>query len=307
MREGLQGFGLWDRVERVSPRLAGLDLYGRVHSEEYLFDLRQDLESALDHFFVDPDTYVSPGTQQALEALAGSVLYAVDRVSEALVFIAGRPPGHHAGVSGPAFNAPTQGFCLVNTAALLAVLLSERGRVAVLDFDVHHGNGTQEILLGHPDILHVDIHQDYRTIYPWTGAPELRGNGNLYNLNVPPGAGDDIYREALDLAWRLIEDWGADFLVVSAGFDSYSNDNSFSNTRATSSTFNRIGLKASRLRTVVFLEGGYGDGLRRGTPAMVAGLLGEGDPVGDEPTESSGREWDWWRRNLSAAGLKPPA
>lgn len=296
LSRGLRSYGLWEGLERVSPRLADIGLFRRVHEGLYIDELVMELEVALDTFFVDPDTYVSPGTMQAIQALAGGVLAAVEHVERGPVFLAGRPPGHHAGVSGPALGAPTQGFCLVNTAALLADMLSERGRVAVLDFDVHHGNGTQEILLDRPEVVHVDLHQDYRTIYPWTGAPDLRGKGNLYNLNLPPGSGDDIYEEALGLVEEILAHAGPEYLVVSAGFDSYMGDNRFSNLRLSSRTFHRLGRIASKFKTVAVLEGGYGAGLERGAPALIAGLLGMDDPVGDGETVSGEKEWEAWGR-----------
>ncbi|MEB3778606.1 MAG: histone deacetylase family protein, partial [Desulfurococcales archaeon] len=249
---------------RVTPGVGDVWVYGRVHDRLYLEEIVGDLETTMEGFFIDNDTYISPGTLEAVKALAGSVSLALEEVDGGHVFIAGRPPGHHAGVSGPALGAPTQGFCILNTAALLAVMLSERGGVAVLDFDVHHGNGTQEILMGRPEVIHVDLHQDYRTIYPWTGAPDLRGKGNLYNINLPPGSGDDVYSDALDLVEDLLGEWGPRYIVVSAGFDMYNGDNNFSYMRASSSTLHRLGAIVSKYRSVTILEGGYGDGLVRG-------------------------------------------
>ena len=298
LRKALREYGLDGMVERVTPKLGDLRVFEEVHSLAYVLDIIGDLESALDTFFLDPDTYISPGTEQALKALAGSVIEALDLVEEDSVFIAGRPPGHHAGRDGQAMGAITQGFCIFNTAALLAVRLSRKGKTVVLDFDVHHGNGTQEILLDHPAIVHVDLHQDYRTIYPWTGPPALRGKGNLYNINLPPGSGDDVYQEALEFAASIIEAAQPDYLVVSAGFDSYNNDNTFSNLRATSSTFHKLGELARRYKTVAVLEGGYGKGLERGLPAFIAGLAGAEDPVGDEPTQSGPHVVDVFHRLL---------
>ncbi|MCE4602046.1 MAG: histone deacetylase family protein [Desulfurococcales archaeon] len=294
LSRGLKSYGLWGVVERVSPRLGDVGLFRRVHDSLYIDELVSELEIVLDTFFIDPDTYVSPGTMQAIQALAGAVLASLDLVDSGSVFIAGRPPGHHAGVAGPGLGALTQGFCLVNTAALLADMLAGRGRVAVLDFDVHHGNGTQEILLERPSILHVDLHQDYRTIYPWTGDPGLRGGGNLVNINLPPGAGDDVYMDALGVVEEVLEEWGPEYLVVSAGFDAYRGDNSFAGLRLSSASFHRLGRLASRYRVVAVLEGGYGAGLERGAPAFIAGLLGRDDPVEDEATSSGGDVWSRW-------------
>jgi len=240
---------------RVTPGIGDVSVYGEVHDRFYLEEIMSDLETTMEGFFIDNDTYISPGTLEAVRALAGSVSLALEEVDKGHVFIAGRPPGHHAGVSGPALGAPTQGFCLLNTAALLAVMLSRRGGVAVLDFDVHHGNGSQEILEAYPEVMHVDLHQDYRTLYPWTGPPSLRGGGNLYNINLPPGSGDDVYSEALELVEDLLDEWGPKYLVVSAGFDLYVGDNNFSHMRVSSNTLHKLGAIVSRYRSVTVLEG----------------------------------------------------
>ncbi|MEB3779674.1 MAG: histone deacetylase family protein [Desulfurococcales archaeon] len=300
VERGLRAYNLLESLDKARITPGNPMIYREVHDEAYLREILDEAEYAFGAFFIDPDTYMSPGTMNALEALAGSVNYTLDVIDEASVIILGRPPGHHAGRSGVALGAPTQGFCLVNTVALLAYKLARRGRVLVVDFDVHHGNGTQEILGSLGKVKHVDIHQEYTTIYPWTGAPGLVGEGNLYNINLPPGSGDDVYLDALKLLAYAVEDHDPDYIVVSAGFDSYNGDNSFSNIKATSATFNTIGkMIASKVqRVVAFLEGGYGVGLERGVPAFIQGLLGKDHPVGENPTKTPPSLWSLYRERL---------
>lgn len=271
-------------------------LYSHSHSKEYIERIYRIADSP-SPVFIDPDTYVSKGTLQALNRLAGAVLEAIELVSkgELRVFILGRPPGHHAGINGPALGAPTLGFCIFNTAGVIAKMLSKSGRVAVLDFDLHHGNGTQEILWN-TAILHVDIHQDPSTIYPGTGFPWQKGaNDNLVNILLPPGAGDDIFMDAVDRAFERMIEYDPEFLVVSAGFDAYYND--YTVMRITDRGFHYVGLKIRDMKVPVIavLEGGYSIGLSKGLPAFVRGLTGEAQSMVDS-TSSSDMLWDMYRR-----------
>ncbi|MCE4628033.1 MAG: hypothetical protein F7C34_02655 [Desulfurococcales archaeon] len=282
------------------PGLGDTSLFLRVHAREY-YEAVMRAASQGEVVWLDPDTYVSPGTPRALEALAGAVTDAVEIAArgEGPVAVLGRPPGHHAGRSGRGLGAPTLGFCVFNASALTAKLLSERGRTAVLDFDAHHGNGTQDILWAEP-VLHVDIHQDPSTIYPGTGFPSETGAPGLpvkANICVPPGAGDDIYADASRLALSIISDYDPDYIVVSAGFDAYIGDTPFTELRATSATFNLLGrlLSSYSERLVVVLEGGYSIGLREGLAAFLRGLEGREVDAG-ETTSSSGHAWEWYMR-----------
>lgn len=247
--------------------------------------------------FIDPDTYVSPGTPRALDRLAGAVEEAVIQLqmNEGPVFILGRPPGHHAGRKGPALGAPTLGFCIFNTSALVATLLSRQGRTAVLDFDLHHGNGTQEILWD-ASILHVDIHQDPSTIYPGTGYPWQRGaHNNLVNILLPPGSGDDIFMDAVSKAFERIRGYDPEYLVVSAGFDAFLGD--FAYMRITEAGYGYIAemLKSLEAGIVVVLEGGYTQGLSRGLPSFTVALL-QGEHRPGPHTISEESLWYTYRR-----------
>ncbi len=260
----------------------------------------------------DSDTYVMEYTYDAALAVLASVrdaVEAVTRESGLVAVVLGRPPGHHAGRKGAAMGAPTLGFCVFNGSALASVLLADRGHsVLVVDFDLHHGNGTQEILYSDRRVYHVDIHQDPSTIYPGTGWPwqtgEGAGKGTKVNVVLPPGAGDDVYRDAIDEAVEILKGVGlrsADYIVFSAGFDAYISDG-LGYLRATSASYYYVGrtfLEAFNPKgVVVVFEGGYSVGLERGWPAFLAALLGGDDPVSDRETTSSAYIWSQYRENL---------
>ncbi len=270
---------------------------------------------------LDGDTYVSRGSlEAALRALAYSHALAV-RAAEGrgcgFEFLLARPPGHHAGSRGAAMGAPSLGFCLFNNVALAARELLERlgGRVLVIDFDVHHGNGTQEIFYHDPRVVHVDLHQDPSTLYPGTGWPWDRGEGpgRGYSLNLvlPMGTGDDVFADAVKagLEWGLEAAGGAPSgILVSAGFDAYVDDG-LAGLRVTAEGFWRAGrmlAEASRrlgVPLLVFLEGGYTRGLERGARGFVRGILGRPQDI-DKPTSSSRRVWERYRE-WKATALSP--
>ncbi len=292
----LESFGVAGGWRREKPGQQSIRYFERVHDPLYIQGLLSELEVALDSYFIDSDTYVSPGTQGALEALAGSALLSVELVSGGAaqrVFILGRPPGHHVGVNGPGLGAPSLGGCLVNTAAAVAVDLSRHGSVAIVDFDLHHGNGSQEVLqaLRPGNVFMIDVHQDYRKTFPWTGSPGEGAEAGVLNINLPEGAGDDVMEAVIEGVAGLLEEASPDYVVVSAGFGLYKGDSPLTLTRLTSRSFHGLGRLLSRWATVAVLELGFRDGLERGLPAFVAGLQGVEDPVGDEASSSGEDVW----------------
>jgi acetoin utilization deacetylase AcuC-like enzyme len=294
--KGLRDYGLEGRLEFAEPGSRGLSTFKAVHDAMYLAELESEIEAGMDSYFIDADTYVSPGTGAALEALAASALGAVERVRSGggPVLILGRPPGHHAGVAGPGLGAPSLGGCLVNTAALVALKLVEAGyRVAILDFDLNHGNGTEEILqaLRPERVVLVDVHQDWRETFPWTGEPGSHGDAPVLSVNLPKGSGDDIGTAVMAGVRGLLEDLNPDAVVVSAGFDGYQGDSPLTKLKLGSQTFHAAGRAVSKWPVVAVLETGFTVGLERGLPAFVSGLLGLPDPVGDPATESPGHVW----------------
>jgi len=236
---------------------------------------------------VDPDTYVSKGTLNAALHAIGGLLKSINmyiRGKGNLFLGLVRPPGHHAGKAGKALGAPTQGFCIFNNIAIVCKYIVDKvklaRRICIIDFDVHHGNGTQEIFFEDYRVLHVDFHQDPRTLYPGTGFPEDIGlgeaEGTKINIILPPMTGDDIYEDALDFAINIIEQFKPSIILFSAGFDAYINDG-LADLRLTTNTFYKIGYRIVKelkpILIIASLEGGYTDGLNKGLPAFIKGLL----------------------------------
>ncbi|HET6632439.1 MAG TPA: histone deacetylase family protein [Rhodanobacteraceae bacterium] len=233
------------------------------------------INGALGHYAFDASSPIVAGTWIAARAAADCAMTAAACVAdgEAAAYALCRPPGHHAG------RGMFGGYCFLNHAALATQALRDRGagRVAILDIDYHHGNGTQDIFWRRGDVLFVSIHGSPETEYPYfLGYADEKGEGEgagcNINLPLPGGSGWDDYREALDAALQTIGRFGADALVVSLGVDTFEGD-PISAFRLRGEHFPRIGerIAALRLPTVLVQEGGYaveaiGDN--------VAGVLG---------------------------------
>ena len=269
-------------VEIVEPPCAAREDLYRVHAPDYVARIERYVESGVS--MLDSDTYLCRGTMRAALAAAGASLTAAEAALEGFTaFALPRPPGHHAGRKGTAMGAPTQGFCIFNNAALTVRRLLELGirRVAVVDLDAHHGNGTQEIFYSDPRVLHIDLHEDPATLYPGTGFPtdlgEGEAEGTKANVILPPGSSDDVYELALkEIVIPLLEEFKPEAIVFSAGFDAYDGDG-LTHLRAGSRTYALLGKLPRELgvrRVAAILEGGYSVGLRRGLPAFAASLAG---------------------------------
>ncbi len=212
---------------------------------------------------IDPDTVVSAGTLAAARRAAGAAIAAVDAVMEGwagAAFAATRPPGHHAE------QARSMGFCLFNNAAIAARHARARwglDRVAVVDFDVHHGNGTQDIFEADPALFYASSHQ--HPCYPGTGSPRETGvAGNVLNVPLPPGAGSERFRAAwADRIIPALAAWRPQLLIVSAGFDAH-RDDPLAELRVETADFawltdrlNEVADAHTEGRIVSLLEGGY--------------------------------------------------
>jgi acetoin utilization deacetylase AcuC-like enzyme len=251
-------FALLMRVEAPQATVEQLE---RVHPPIHVETI---LNGAPENGFrrVDADTAMSPGSVEAALRAAGAVVFAVDEVMAGRArnaFCAIRPPGHHA--------EPDQamGFCLFNNVAIGALHARDvhgLKRIAVVDFDVHHGNGTQACFETDPNLFYASTHQ--WPLYPGTGRASERGLGNILNACLPPGAGSAEFREAFaDTILPALAQFAPDFIFISAGFDAHAAD-PLANLRLSEDDYGWVTGELVRLanklcggRVVSTLEGGY--------------------------------------------------
>ncbi len=252
-----------------------------VHEKEYVKYIESESKKGL--HYIDADTYVNEHTFKVALLATSAAWNAADVSLEVHtpVLALVRPPGHHAGRSGPAMGALSNGFCIFNNAAVaIRNFLGKGLKVMVLDFDAHHGNGTQEIFWHEPRVLHVDMHE--YGIYPGTGSVNDIGGegaeGTKINIPLPHGASDKEFMWVVhEVLPKLAEAFKPDALVVSAGFDSHVLD-PLSTLRASDGVFMALGSFVAELvqhyvkGAVIVLEGGYGNALPAGLRSFLRGF-----------------------------------
>jgi acetoin utilization deacetylase AcuC-like enzyme len=286
VRDALNTAGIASRALHVATRPATDEELVRVHAASYLDELEDAVPGKSG--WLDADTYFSPGTWDAARAAAGStVQLALDvlhgRLARGLAVV--RPPGHHA------THDRAMGFCLLNNVAAAAAAARAEGaaRVAILDWDVHHGNGTQDIFWNDPNVLYLSVHQF--PFYPGSGAPTeiggAAGVGATVNVGLPAGCGDAEYAAVFDHVFLpKLAAFRPDLLLISAGFDAFQHD-PLAGMRVSHAGFaamaQRLRAAADRWsagRIVAVLEGGYDlDGLGGGMTAVLSAFTAEPEPL----------------------------
>ncbi|MGD1013065.1 MAG: histone deacetylase [Acidimicrobiales bacterium] len=287
---GVEDLHLGDDLLAVAPYAASRSELVRVHESTYLDQLGAFCyEGGGD---LDEDTYATYDSWSLAQYAAGAGLAVVREMrirSDGVGFVAVRPPGHHA------LRDRAMGFCLLNNIAVTAAELTSLGeRVLIIDWDVHHGNGTQAIFWEDPNVLYVSTHQ--WPLFPGSGAPfevgGLNALGATVNLPLPPGATGDVLRQALEeTAAPAIDEFKPTWVLVSAGFDAHRAD-PMADLALSSGDFAQMATFAASHapapgRLALFLEGGYDLGaLRSSVNATLGSLLGDG--VASETPTSGG-------------------
>ena len=299
LRQAFEEAGWWQIYPHLEPTLVPDDVLRSVHAPAYLEILQ---EASRNGAHIDMDTYTTPASWQlALHAAGGAIAIAsaVWRGEARRGFALTRPPGHHATID------QGMGFCLLNNIALAAEYLIRKDgvqRLAIVDLDLHHGNGTQEIFWKRGDVFYISTHQS--PLYPGTGDLDETGGGPgkgaTANFPLPPGSGDQAFAGVMeDLIIPLLEQFAPEMVLVSFGFDPHWRDPLGSLLLSGAgygwiiSSLVRFSEAKCGGRIALFLEGGYD--LDAGAvcgQAAVAALLNQAweDPLGPSPQQES-RYW----------------
>ncbi|MFJ6323250.1 MULTISPECIES: histone deacetylase family protein [unclassified Rhizobium] len=249
------GFAEWQRSPANGP-----EMRASVHPTVHMNRKPVDILGRAGYFQADASCVLLEGTWEAVKASANTAADAMRRVldGEERVYALSRPPGHHA------YADKAGGFCYLNNTAIAAELVAQKGlRVAIVDVDVHHGNGTQTIFYDRSDVLTVSVHGDPAHLYPYySGYADERGvgRGHGFNRNIPvPLLSDsDVYLDAVGLACDTAASFAPDVMIVALGLDA-SSDDPFACMKVDEDGFRRMGERLGKLcrKTLVVQEGGY--------------------------------------------------
>jgi acetoin utilization deacetylase AcuC-like enzyme len=268
----------------ISPRPAMEKEVALIHTQEYVEQIKET--AGRERVYLDPDTSTSPRSYEVALLAAGGLIEAADRIMAGKVggaFALVRPPGHHAEAS------QAKGFCIFNNIAIAAQYLVEKwglGRILIVDWDLHHGNGTQNAFYSRDDILIFSTHQfpHYPGTGHWSEVGEGKGSGFTVNVPLAPGKTDDdflfIYRKLLS---PIAAAYKPEFILVSAGFDIFAGDPlggmevSVKGFGALASELMNLAQQTAQGRLLLTLEGGYNlFGLQDGVRSVLLALDGQG-------------------------------
>jgi len=264
---------VWKKPTKFNPKYLEI-----VHNTNYIKNIQKSFPKK-GLFFLDGDTIISPGSKKASSDAVGSIIAAIDGVQNKEfknAFCAVRPPGHHAEKN------KAMGFCIYNNVAVGAHYLIDKykfNKVAIIDFDVHHGNGTQDIFHDSEKVLYISTHQ--YPYYPGTGNENEKGkHNNIFNIPLPAGTTSEEYLNAYEFVLKRLKEFKPEFILFSAGFDGHKDDplaqlqlNSKDYYDLTKRTLSLAKLHCNG-KVVSILEGGYDlNALQESTEMHVSALL----------------------------------
>jgi acetoin utilization deacetylase AcuC-like enzyme len=266
------------KIKWFEPKLFDHSIIEKVHNKNYLEKISISFpKSGIQ--FLDGDTIVSPGSKEAALDAVGSIILGIDHVVNKEfknAFCSVRPPGHHAE------SDKAMGFCIYNNVAVGAAYLLHHyqyKKVAIIDYDVHHGNGTQEIFYNNPNVLYISTHQ--YPFYPGTGSVNEKGaSNNILNIPLDPGTSSDIYFNSFENVLKKLKSFNPEFILLSSGFDAHQKD-PLAQVNLKSKDFYEITKRIMNVagnicdgRIVSILEGGYDlDALKESAYEHVKALI----------------------------------
>ena len=267
-----------EKIKWFEPKLFDHTIIEKVHNKNYLEKISISYpKSGIQ--FLDEDTIVSPGSKEAALDAVGSIILGVDQVVNKEfknTFCSVRPPGHHAE------SDKAMGFCIYNNVAVGAAYLLHHyqyKKVAIIDYDVHHGNGTQEIFYNNPNVLYISTHQ--YPFYPGTGSVNEKGaSNNILNIPLDPGTSSDVYFNSFENVLKKLKSFNPEFILLSSGFDAHQKD-PLAQVNLKSKDYYEITKRIMNVannicdgRIVSILEGGYDlDALKESAYEHVKSLI----------------------------------